>query len=207
EDSNVNCVLEALRITRDLHDGDEEAVVAVVSAAGEAYSYQNAPDGRLFGVELGARKRLGLIHGRVGGLTVGGNLAVIDSKVNVRRGGIYDPTNLTRSLEGQSDYSATANVSYRSPGMGTQVGLFFNVFGERITAAGGSGQPDIVEQPRPELGLQFTQSLGPGVEMELEATNLLNSEHLWEQSMNGITRVQRRYTTGRTFSLSFTYGG
>ena len=43
--------------------------------------------------------------------------------------------------------------------------------------------------------------------MELEATNLLDSEHLWEQSMNGITRVQRRYTTGRTFSVSFTYGG
>lgn len=176
-----------------------------ISAAGEAYSYQNAEDGRIFGAELGVRKRFGLIHD-VGGLTVGGNLALIDSRVNVTRGGIYNPTNLQRPLEGQSDYTANLSVNYRSPDRGTEVGAYFNVFGERVAAAGGSGQPDVVEQPRPELDFTFSQSLGPGVEMELEASNLLDSEHLWEQSMNGITRVQRRYTSGRTFSVSFTYG-
>lgn len=177
-----------------------------ISAAGEAYSYQNAEDGRIYGAEIGVRKRLGLLHD-VGGFTVGGNLALIDSRVNVRRGGIYNPTNLERALEGQSDYAASATLNYRTPDRGTEVGASFNVFGERITAAGGSGQPDVVEQPRPELDFTFSQSLGPRVDMELEATNLLDSEHLWEQSMNGITRVQRRYTTGRTFSMSFTYGG
>ncbi len=177
-----------------------------ISAAGEAYSYQNSEDGRIYGAELGLRKRFGLLHD-VGGITVSGNLALIDSRVNVRRGGIYDPTNLQRALEGQSDYAASLAVNYRTPDGGTELGASFNVFGERITAAGGSGQPDVVEQPRPELDVTLSQSLGPRVDLELEATNLLDSEHLWEQSMNGITRVQRRYTTGRTFSVSFTYGG
>jgi putative membrane protein len=35
EDSSVNSLLEALRITRDLHDGDEEATVAVVSGVSQ----------------------------------------------------------------------------------------------------------------------------------------------------------------------------
>ena len=36
EDSSVNCLLEALRVARDLRDDREEAVVAVVSGAGES---------------------------------------------------------------------------------------------------------------------------------------------------------------------------
>ncbi len=36
EDSSVNCLLEALRIARDLRDDREEAVVAVASGAGES---------------------------------------------------------------------------------------------------------------------------------------------------------------------------
>jgi len=42
EDSRVNCVLEALRVTRDLHDSDEEAVVGVISAAGDSVSADRA---------------------------------------------------------------------------------------------------------------------------------------------------------------------
>jgi len=36
EDSRVNCLLEALRIARDLRDGEEESVLAVVSGGGDS---------------------------------------------------------------------------------------------------------------------------------------------------------------------------
>jgi putative membrane protein len=36
EDSSVNCLLEALRVTRELRDGDEEATVAVLAGDGDA---------------------------------------------------------------------------------------------------------------------------------------------------------------------------
>ena len=36
EDSAVNCLLEALRVCRDLRDGADDADVAVVSGAGES---------------------------------------------------------------------------------------------------------------------------------------------------------------------------
>ena len=42
EDSRVNCVLEALRVTRDLHDENEDAVVAVISASGDSVSADRA---------------------------------------------------------------------------------------------------------------------------------------------------------------------
>jgi putative membrane protein len=42
EDSRVNCVLEALRVTRDLSDENEDAVVAVISASGESVSADRA---------------------------------------------------------------------------------------------------------------------------------------------------------------------
>lgn len=36
EDSSVNCLLEALRVTRELRDGDEEATIAVLTGGGDA---------------------------------------------------------------------------------------------------------------------------------------------------------------------------
>jgi len=42
EDSRVNCVLEALRVTRDLSDENEDAVVAVISASGDSVSADRA---------------------------------------------------------------------------------------------------------------------------------------------------------------------
>ncbi|MFC6732014.1 MULTISPECIES: DUF373 family protein [unclassified Haladaptatus] len=42
EDSHVNCLLEALRITRDLRDTNEDAVVAVVSGTGDAVNADRA---------------------------------------------------------------------------------------------------------------------------------------------------------------------
>ncbi|MFC3478494.1 DUF373 family protein [Halobacterium litoreum] len=38
EDSSVNCLLEALRVTRDLRDEDDDAVVAAVSGSGDSVS-------------------------------------------------------------------------------------------------------------------------------------------------------------------------
>jgi len=42
EDSRVNCLLETLRIARDLHDDDEDAIVAVISASGDSVSSDRA---------------------------------------------------------------------------------------------------------------------------------------------------------------------
>lgn len=175
-----------------------------ISAAAITYSYQNADDGELYGAEFSFRKKLGFLTPALEGFTLGGNLTLVDSEVQVSEEGVFDPTNQVREPEGQSNYSVNASLSYRDPGGGTEADVSFHVFGERITAAGGGGIPDIEEQPRPVLDLSFEQPLWRNMELELKAENLLDSAHEWTQSANGITRVQRRYHVGQSFSASLT---
>lgn len=198
---------EVIALSGFFKDFDQPIEQVFIATAGTAYSYQNAESGRLFGAELGIRKRLDFIAGWLERLTFDGNVAVIASEVGVRTGGIFDPTNLTRDLEGQSPYTVNASLTYRHPEGGPQAGVYFNVFGERIVAAGGSGVPDIVEQPRPVLDLTLKQPLWSHLELKLKAENLLDAAHRWEQSVNGITHVQREYHEGRSFSASLSFGG
>ena len=176
-----------------------------ITTSGTAYSYQNSDEGELRGIEAGVQKNLGFLAGFLDPFSFGGNVALIDSEVTVSPEGIFDPTNLKRPLEGQSPWTANASLAFRTPGGGTEVAVFYNVFGERITAAGGAGLPNIVEQPRPQLDLTVKQSLTRGLELTAKARNLLDSEHLWEQSANGVTRVQRSFSEGRTFSVSVSF--
>lgn len=198
---------EVLTLSGFYKDFDQPIEQVFVAAAGTKYSYQNAREAELYGAELGVRKRLGFLGDVFRPFTFDGNVAVIRSNVKVRTGGIFNPTNLERDLEGQSPYTVNASLLYRRPDGGTEAGVFFNVFGERIVAAGGSGVPDIVEQPRPQLDFTLRQELWRNLSLKLKAENLLDAEHLWEQSRNGVTRVQRRFTEGRSFGLSLSYGG
>lgn len=189
------------------HKSFEDPIEQVfIASASSGYSFQNAQAARLYGIELGLRKRLGSLASWLEGFSFQGNAALIDSEVRVRTGGIFDPTNLKRSLEGQSPWTLNTNLVYQTPDGGTEAGLYLNMFGERIVAAGGSGVPDIKEQPRPQVDFTVQRDLWRGLRLNLEAENLLDAEHRWEQRANGITQIQRVYRSGRTFSLNFTYG-
>jgi outer membrane receptor protein involved in Fe transport len=83
--------------------------------------------------------------------------------------------------------------------------VFFNRFGPRLTAAGGSGLPDIYEQPRDALDASVAFPLPRGVRARLKATNLLDAEYRFEQGANGYTRIQQLYTVGRTFSVGLSW--
>ena len=197
---------EVLTLSGFFKDFDRPIEQVFVSAAGTKYSYQNAREARLYGAELGVRKRLGFLGDVFEPFTLDGNVALIRSEVKVRTGGIFNPTNLERELEGQSPYTVNAALVYQRPDGGTEAGVYFNVSGERIAAAGGSGIPDIVEQPRAQLDVTLRQELWRNLSLKAKAENLLDSDHLWEQSRNGITKIQRRYSEGRSFALSLSYG-
>lgn len=177
-----------------------------LASAGLLHSFQNAEDGELYGAEVGFRKRLGFLGGPFSGLSLAGNAAIIESRVTVSAEGAFDPTRLERELQGQSDFTLDASLAYESDGGATEAGLLFHVFGDRLTTASGASIPDVIEQSRPELGVTLRQRLAPTIDLKLEAENLLDAAHEWTQSANGITRVQRRYHDGRTFSASLSVG-
>jgi hypothetical protein len=175
-----------------------------IAAASSAYSFQNAEKATLVGVELDVRVRADRFAGFLENVSLQGNFSWIDSEVSVKRGGIFQPTNLKRPLEGQAPYVLNVGVDYAGLS-GVQAALFFNRFGKRITAAGGSGLPDIYEQPRNALDGTFSFPLRPGVRVKLKGTNLLDADYTFNQSAGGITRMQRFYSAGRTFSIGLSW--
>jgi hypothetical protein len=197
-------VLSVSGFYKNFQDPIEQVFIATASAG---YSYQNADKADLYGAEIAFRKRLSFIGDFWDRLFLGGNAMVSHSSVHVIPGGIFDPTNLERPLEGQSPYVVNLDLSYVSPGGLTDLGLYYNVYGDRIAAAGGSGVPDIVEQSRHLLDLTWVQGLWQGLRMKVKVQNLLNSPFRWEQEANGIAQIQREYTIGRTISIGFSYGG
>jgi len=86
-----------------------------------------------------------------------------------------------------------------------ETGLYLNRLGERLTAAGGSGIPDIIEQPRNQLDASLRVALPMGGTMTAKATNLLDEPFVFQQSANGITLTQRKYWVGQTFSLGLSW--
>jgi hypothetical protein len=175
-----------------------------IAAASSAYSFQNAEDATVFGVELDVQLSAARLAETLENFSFQGNFSWIESEVRVREGGIYQPTNLKRPLEGQAPYVLNLGVNY-STWNGWEGGLFYNRFGKRLAAAGGSGLPDIYEQSRNALDATLSVPLRQGARIKLKATNLLDSEYRFEQSANGITRVQRLYSVGRTFSVGFSW--
>lgn len=187
---------------KEMKDPIEQVFIA---AASSAYSFQNADEATLFGLELDAQLSLARLAQRLENFSFQGNFAWIDSDVTVSREGIFQPTNLSRPLEGQAPYVLNLGLSYATWNR-WEAGLFLNRFGERLTAAGGSGLPDIYEQPRNALDATLTFPLfRQGVQVKIKATNLLDAEYRFQQSDNGITRVQRSYSLGRTFSVGFSW--
>ncbi|MFW5950574.1 MAG: TonB-dependent receptor domain-containing protein, partial [Gemmatimonadota bacterium] len=175
-----------------------------IAAASSAYSFQNAETATVWGLEADVQVGLGRVASPLRHFDLQANYTRIFSEVTVRQGGIYQPTNLERPLEGQAPYVVNAGVGYSSP-EGLDIGVFFNRFGQRLVAAGGSGLPDIYEQPRNALDASVGFPIRHGVRAKLKGTNLLDHEYRFEQSANGITRLQRLYTVGRTFSVGLSW--
>jgi TonB-dependent receptor len=176
-----------------------------VAAASAAYSFQNAEDGYLYGVELDVRQRLDRVAERLATLSVSGNVMISESRVNVIQKGAFLPTNTNRPLEGQSPWVVNAGLIYTHPRGNTELGMYFNAFGDRVAAAGGSGIPDIYEQSRTQWDFSFRQALLGGSSLKFKATDVFASTHEWEQSANGITLLQREFRPGTTYSLGVAF--
>jgi hypothetical protein len=175
-----------------------------IAAASSAYSFQNADEATLFGVELDVQLGLSRLSEKLQNYAFQGNFSWIDSEVTVSRSGVFQPTNLKRALEGQAPYVLNLGINYANAAA-WEAGIFLNRFGERLTAAGGSGLPDIFEQPRNALDATVAFPLPQGLRAKVKGTNLLDAKYRFEQSDNGITRMQREYSVGRTFSVGLSW--
>lgn len=137
------------------------------ASSGDNIGFANAPSANSYGVELEARISLGRLFPALAAFSVGGNLSLIGSKIEVGGGA-------RRALQGQSPYVANLALGYENRARGTRVDLAYNAFGRRIEEVGTSGAGDIYEEPVHRLDLTVSQPLPRNLRLKLAATNLLD---------------------------------
>jgi len=178
--------------------------VGKVQAQGDIFTWFNAEEARLRGVEYELRKRLRF--GEWFGLgddwndfALGFNVSRIDSEVTLLGAGeTADDVPLTggrklsplfaneRELTGQSDWLGNLVLSYENDYLGIKGSLAYNYTGERIVLVGERNAPNIVEEERGRIDLTFKYSFqrffgDTELELALKAENILDEKVKWTQ--------------------------
>lgn len=181
------------------------------------YQPRNVGDGRLYGVELEARKDFGFISPSLANLNVSGNITLVESTIemttmefNSRQTYQKEGENVSkkRSMAGQSPYVINAGIGYNSNDAGIDAGLFYNVKGTTLAIVGAGLFPDIYSEPFHSLNFSFSKKLGKSKNsaVDLKISNLLDSEvksvYRAYQASDQLYSLQ---TPGRAFSLGFSY--
>lgn len=185
--SNSESVSIAL-FYKDMKDPIERVAVTASGTAGNTRTFQNADSAEIYGVEIDGRKEFGLNEAYTRSFFVAINASYIESEVQVAGGD-------TRKLQGQPDYTANLIVGYDDIPTRQQVTLLLNQNGESIQDVGIQGNPDIIEESRLSLNLNYRYEIMEDLAVKLKATNLLDSEVEFTQG----GKVFQRYSTGVEF--------
>ncbi|MGD9488917.1 MAG: TonB-dependent receptor [Calditrichaceae bacterium] len=173
--------------------------------------YENVDNAILFGAEFEVNKKLDQFHSLLNNFRINANLTLVYSQVDIPESELIrirasDPyAESTRELQGQSPYILNLNILYDTVDTGTSAGIFYNVFGERLSEVTLGATPNVYEQPRSTLNLMLSQNLTDRLSLNVSAKNLLDSQTRKVQHYKGSDYVYQSYKTGRTFSIGLKY--
>lgn len=167
-------------------------------SGGREFKYSQGEQGIVYGVELDVKKRLDFIHRSLSSMTVGSNVTVSASAIDIAEVELktireLDPEHAdTRPLFGQSPYIINAfwelepdtskqSKSFKGSVLSkmTRGMLFrvnFNMFGDRLSTVIFGGAPDIYEVSRADLGVVISKQLTERMKLSVKGSNLLNPE-------------------------------
>jgi outer membrane receptor protein involved in Fe transport len=180
------------------------------------FTYANANQASIKGIELDFRKEL------LNMFKIESNFFFIKSKVDVlswetftaAKSGLlninskafaYDPTNLSRPLQGQSEYVFNLKWDYYlNKKKNATLGLYYNFFGDRIYAVGANGTPDAIEKGVGITDLVFQYFHQEKYEFKLAAKNIMNTRFKIYQKneVTGRDELYLSYREGMTITFS-----
>ncbi len=169
--------------------------------------WQNVDEAEILGLEFEVRKNLDFISDFTENFSVGANLSLINSSIDLPPEELAqraDSTQTTRELQGQSPYIVNVNFGYDDVDKGLSIGMYFNVFGQRLSNVGFGTNPDVFEQPRPQLDFISSKDFG-NIEVSFDIKNILNSETSFEYDFRDNNEAYQSYRTGISFSLGVKY--
>jgi TonB-dependent receptor len=180
---------------------------ALLGSSNGQKSWANVDNADVYGVEVEVRTRLDRFTSALQYLSLGANASLVESVVDVPASELADneQDNQTRSLEGQSPYTMNADLTYDNPETGTTTGLYFNIFGERLSSVGLFATPNAFEQPFAQLDFTLSQRLWSNWSVNLSVDNILNDKFEQTVENESGSYVYQRYSEGRTYKLGFSY--
>lgn len=178
----------------------DKPIESVLSVGDEEYTlnYVNGETAEVYGVELEWLHDLAYV---ADGFFTTGNLTLSDSEAVINPALAGNLTNPTKRLTGHSKYVANFQLGYDSLNGNHSSSLVYNVFGERILAAGIGGRGDAYEQPFNSLDLVYNYYPDFNSKVSFKVQNLLDED---QEVMQSGVLVQSR-EVGQTFSLSYSY--
>ncbi len=197
---------------------DNPIEIGKVQAQNDIFTWFNADEAELKGIEVELRKDLYLgdwlgANDAWNYFTLNVNVSLLESEVTLLGSGetasnvpltggrqIARLFSNQRELTGQSDILANLILSYSNYDLGLDGSLAYNYTGDRIVLVGAENSPDIVEQARGKMDLLLKYMLpvfGRDMEVEFKVQNLLDDEVEWLQG----GRLYERYKPGISYSL------
>ena len=161
--------------------------------------FTNAESANNYGLELELRKDLGGLGRAFEPLSFFSNVTLMRSEIQLFDSTQAAATNLHRAMVGQAPYVLNAGLTYAAISDAFTATLLFNRVGERITAAGSSPLPDVIEQPRNVLDFSMRKTITNGVLLRFDLKNLVDAAYVVEQG----TVTREYYRTGRAVNLGF----
>ncbi|MFC3032549.1 TonB-dependent receptor domain-containing protein [Pseudoalteromonas fenneropenaei] len=161
-------------------------------------SFVNGETAKVYGIEAEWLQDLDWL---ATGFFTSGNVTLSDSEASIDPAYAGNLTNPTKRMTGHSKYVVNLQLNYDSADGQHSGSLVYNVFGERILAAGLSGTADAYEQPFHSLDMVYTWYPDFNSKVKFKIKNLLNESQEVTQSEVAV----RSKDVGINFGLSYSY--
>ncbi|CCQ10600.1 TonB-dependent receptor [Pseudoalteromonas luteoviolacea B = ATCC 29581] len=178
----------------------QSPIETVLRIGDEDYSasFVNGETAEVYGVEAEWLQDLDWLSS---GIFTSGNITLSDSEASIDPAYAGNLTNPTKRMTGHSKYVVNLQLNYDSVDGQHSSSVVYNVFGERILAAGLSGTEDAYEQPFHSLDFVYTWYPDFNSKVKLKIKNLLNEAQEVTQS----NIVVRSKEIGVNFGVSYSY--
>lgn len=191
---------------------DNPIVTAFVpESANPLIEYQNVDNATVYGLELEFRKKLDFIAPALEKFKLSSNFSLINSEVDIaeQEQEIIDQfipeKGNTRPFQGQSPFLLNVALGYNDWETGWDAIVAFNVFGQRLNAISEGKNPDIFEQPRPQLDFSVSKTITEHWSIKVTAQNLLNPFTNTIMTFKGQDYDITRFRRGSSFGLKLAY--
>jgi outer membrane receptor protein involved in Fe transport len=164
------------------YKGIDNPIEALLTESDGRFTLQfdNADTAVMYGIE--AEWTTELLSDALGGafFTLG-NITLSDSEVTIDESQRGDLTNLKRRMTGQSKYVANLQLNYDAHNGNHQASVIYNVFGDRILAAGVNNFDDAYEQPINSLDMVYSYYPSFNSTITFKVKNILGQDFEVEQ--------------------------